>query len=180
MTEPIRRHLIALPRGRPGARRHLVAIPRRRPGGGDPTIAILIEPADTAARRDRRPVGAVVASLCVLALICCGAPAALYGWNRESGNRAANPVPARVKAVPSTTPSEKASTAAAPLPAAQRDVRVGARCAPAWALGRTATGLLVVCGIDRRGRERWRPLTPAAYQRLTGRTAEPAGRPPDT
>ncbi|GIE86990.1 hypothetical protein [Actinoplanes regularis] len=62
-----RRHLIALPRGRPVRRHHLIAIPRTRPALGEPEVE------EGPAPRFSRSVLAVLASVVLLALLCCEA-----------------------------------------------------------------------------------------------------------
>ncbi|WP_328470149.1 hypothetical protein OHA21_03765 [Actinoplanes sp. NBC_00393] len=54
----------------------------------------------------------------------------------------------------------------APPQAVRVGVQIGRRCTPNWAIGRTAHGLATICGPDRKGRNRWRPLTPTAQRHL--------------
>jgi hypothetical protein len=60
---------------------------------------------------------------------------------------------------PQVAPTE--TTTGQYRPAVRQQARVGWRCVPHGAVGRTEQGLLVVCGPDRRGRDRWRPMSPA-------------------
>ncbi|MEU4426124.1 hypothetical protein AB0F81_36355 [Actinoplanes sp. NPDC024001] len=147
---PVRRHLIALPRERPGTvRRHLVALPR-----GRPTVRFDLD--DSPQRRDRRPLLAVIVSFALLLLLCGGALAGLSRVRDHGGDvRPATSVPAQ----PSVTA------------VAQEDARTGRRCGPTATVGRTSQGLLMICGPDRRGRDRWRPMSPTTWHHLSGRSS---------
>ncbi|MFC7532828.1 hypothetical protein [Actinoplanes sp. GCM10030250] len=187
---PIRHHLVALPRHPDGGvtplpctvHRHLVAIPR-------PSIFLATDDLPPP-RRDRRTPAAVILSACLLMLVCGGGFAGIATFIGDSADGLSQPgpaatsrLPARAGAVP--VPSAAATPPATGLPSpealptstatvkpiapgAPEAARMGRRCTPAGSIGRTAEDLLVICGPDRYGRARWRPLSPAAFRMLTG------------
>ncbi|MFI1990257.1 hypothetical protein [Actinoplanes sp. NPDC020271] len=106
----VRRHLIALPRGRPTpsvTHRHLIAIPRGRPvqhrgpAVPEPGVAVPPTPPDVGSgrrstvpivvgerpRRGSHSVFAVVSSVTALVLLCCGAAVMLVQLMGVGGRR---------------------------------------------------------------------------------------------